>query len=348
MPAEWSPHQATWISWPRNEATWPGLLREAQAAMAEFVVALAPYEPVHINVGDHDTAAAVERELAGRVPPERVQLESIATDDAWIRDYGAIVVADSEVPGGYAAIDFDYNAWGGKYPPWDRDRAVAAAMAARLGLPRHEVPIVLEGGSVDVNGEGIGLVTEQCLLNPNRNPGVAREEIAAHLARYLGLEQLVWLGDGVVGDDTDGHIDNLARFVDSGLVVAIAESDHADPNHAPLADNLARLRDFRDAAGRRLEVLELPTPAPVLHAGERLPASYANFYIANEIVLVPAYGSQARDRIDDRVRGILADCFPGRRIVGIDCRPLIVGLGSLHCLTQQVPVMVAGSRAKEQ
>jgi agmatine deiminase len=312
--------------------------------MTDFVTALAPHEAVHINVEDAAAAAVVARELAGRVPPERVQIERIATDDAWIRDYGAIVVADPGTATGFAAIDFDYNAWGGKYPPYDRDRAVAAQMAERLGLPRHEVPIVLEGGSVDVNGAGLGLVTEQCLLNPNRNPGLGRDEIAAHLTRCLGLKELIWLGDGVVGDDTDGHIDNLARFVDAGLVVAIAERDRADPNHAPLADNLARLRAFRDAAGRALEVVELPMPAPIVHAGQRLPASYANFYIANEIVLVPAYGGRA----DDAARGILADCFPGRRVQGIDCRPLIVGLGSLHCLTQQVPVMVAGSRQQEK
>jgi agmatine deiminase len=214
-------------------------------------------------------------------------------------------------------------------------------MAERLGLPRVVAPLVLEGGSVEVNGQGLGLVTEQCLLNPNRNPGLNRAQIEASLADFLGLSELVWLGDGVTGDDTDGHIDNLARFVAPGRVVSIVEPDPADVNHAPLADNLARLSAFRDRAGRGLEVIELPVPAPVLHRGQRLPASYANFYIANGIVLVPAYGGAA----DARARAILADCFPGRRIEAIDCRALVAGLGALHCLTQQVPVMVSGSSA---
>jgi agmatine deiminase len=341
MPAEWSPHQATWILWPHNPDTWPGLLDQARAAMAQAVIALAAQERVHVNVRDDDEAAAVERLLAGQVPPGQVQLERIATDDAWIRDYGALIVRDRSQPAGWAAVDFDYNAWGDKYPPYEQDRAVAGQMAERLGLPRVVAPLVLEGGSVEVNGQGLGLVTEQCLLNPNRNPGLNRAQIEASLADFLGLSELVWLGDGVTGDDTDGHIDNLARFVAPGRVVSIVEPDPADVNHAPLADNLARLSAFRDRAGRGLEVIELPVPAPVLHRGQRLPASYANFYIANGIVLMPAYGGAA----DARARAILADCFPGRRIEAIDCRALVAGLGALHCLTQQVPVMVSGSSA---
>jgi len=339
MPAEWTPHQATWISWPHNPDTWPGVLDAAREAMADAVAALAPHERVHVNVGDEAAAADVGRRLAGRVPPEQVRIERIVTDDAWIRDYGAIVVRDTSAPGGWAAIDFDYNAWGGKYPPYDRDCAVAAQMAERLDLPRLVAPLVLEGGSVEVNGEGLGLVTEQCLLNPNRNPSLNREQIAALLAEYLGLSELVWLGDGVSGDDTDGHIDNLSRFVAAATVVTSVAAGTDDVDHAPLAENLARLRSFRDRAGRALEVIELPLPAPVLHGSVRLPASYANFYIANEIVLVPAYGGPR----DDLARGILGECFPGRRIFAIDCRALVVGLGALHCLTQQVPVMVSGS-----
>jgi len=345
MPAEWSPHRATWISWPHNPETWPGaaMLAAARDAMSDAVAALAPHEHVHINVADDAAALEVGRRLAGRVPPERLHLERIPTDDAWIRDYGAIVVRDEASAGGFAAVDFGYNAWGGKYPPFDRDRAVARQMAERLGLPRIESALVLEGGSVDVNGEGLGLVTEQCLLNPNRNPSLARGEIEAELERLLGLGELVWLGDGLVGDDTDGHIDNLARFVGSRRVVTIAEPDAADPNHAALAGNARRLRDFRDSSGRGLEVLELPAPAAVVRDGVRLPASYANFYIANEVVLMPAYGGAA----DARAAAVLADCFPGRRIVPIDCRALIVGLGALHCLTQQVPVMVPHSLSSE-
>jgi agmatine deiminase len=341
MPAEWTPHQATWISWPHNADTWPRLLDEAREAMAEAVINLAPHERVHINIASDNEARDVEQRLAGLVPPEQVRVERIATDDAWIRDYGAIIVRDPSAPTSWAAIDFHFNAWGDKYPPYDRDQAVAGQMAARLGLPRIAAPLVLEGGSVDVNGEGLGLVTEQCLLNPNRNPSLDRERIAALLAEFLGLTELIWLGDGVSGDDTDGHIDNLSRFVAARRVVTSVERDPNDVNYKPLAANLERLRAFRDVADRGLEIVELPVPAPVMHGGQRMPASYANFYIANEVVLVPAYGGPR----DDRAQAILADCFPGRRILGVDCRALVVGLGALHCLTQQVPVMVSGSSA---
>jgi len=336
MPAEWAPHQATWISWPHNPDTWPGVLEAARAAMADAVVALAPHERVCINVQDDAAASSVSARLNGRVPSDRVSLERIRTDDAWIRDYGAIIVRDADSPRGFSACDFDYNAWGGKYPPFDNDRAVARQMAERLGLPCRNSSRILEGGSIEVNGEGLGLVTEQCLLNPNRNPGRSRNEIESVLAEFFGLDEILWLGDGVVGDDTDGHIDNLARFVAPRRVVTIVEPDRNDPNHAPLADNLARLQAFRAADGRALEVIELPVPSPVMYQGTRLPASYANFYIANDIVLMPAYGGPR----DDVARGILADCFPTRRIAPIDCRALIVGLGALHCLTQQIPVIV--------
>jgi agmatine deiminase len=341
MPAEWSPHQGTWISWPHNPETWPGLLEPARDAMASAASALAQHEQVHINVHDEDEARQLERRLAGCAPPENIIIERIPTDDAWIRDYGAIFVRDAAAPGGWAAVDFGYNAWGDKYPPYDRDQAVARQMAERLGVPRLVAPLILEGGSVEVNGAGLGLVTEQCLLNPNRNPGLSRAGIEARLAEFLGLGEIVWLGAGVVGDDTDGHIDNLARFVAERRVVTIVEPDPEDVNHPPLADNLSRLRAFRDGRGQGLEIIELPVPEPILHQGTRLPASYANFYIANEVVLVPAYGG---DR-DAQAQAILADCFPGRRIQGIDCRALVAGLGALHCLTQQVPVMVSGSAA---
>jgi len=336
MPAEWVPHQATWISWPHNPETWPGVLDAAGEAMAAVVAALAAHEHVHINVDDAAQAREVQRRIGRRAPEQCFSLEMIPTDDAWIRDYGAIVVRSPD--SGWAAIDFDYNAWGGKYPPFDRDRAVAARMADRLGIPLISGGIVLEGGSVDVNGEGLGLVTEQCLLNPNRNPSLGRDEIGARLRELLGLRELLWLGEGVEGDDTDGHIDNLARFVGPRRVVTVVGQDSADPNFAPLAENRRRLVEFRDAEGLGLEVVELPLPAPMFRDGARLPASHANFYIANELVLMPAFGGAS----DDIAAGILGDCFPGRRVVAIDCRALIVGLGALHCLTQQIPVIVSG------
>ena len=338
MPAEWSPHEATWISWPHNPETWPGVIEAAEAAMADVVASLAPHEHVHINVLDDAHAQHVAGLLAGRAENGRFSLQVIATDDAWIRDYGAIVVGAEDAPTGFAAVDFDYNAWGGKYPPFDRDQAVAAAMAERLGLPRIRSAMVLEGGSVDVNGEGLALVTEQCLLNPNRNPAMSRSEIESNLAELLGARELIWLGEGLIGDDTDGHIDNLARFVATRRVVTVVASDLSDANHAALAENRRRLESFRDSDGRALEIVELPVPAPVLRHGAPLPASYANFYIANGVVLVPAYGGEP----DEIAAGVIADCFPDRRVVPIDCRSLIVGLGALHCLTQQIPVMVRG------
>lgn len=339
MPAEWTPHLATWISWPHNPDTWPGVLAAAETAMANAVTALAPHEHVRINVLDDAHARHVSSLLAGRAATDRISLEHLATDDAWIRDYGAIIVSAEDSPSGFAAIDFDYNAWGGKYPPFDRDRAAAAQMAKRLGLPRISSPMVLEGGSVDVNGEGLGLVTEQCLLNPNRNPSLERGEIESRLEELLGLSEPIWLGEGIIGDDTDGHIDNLARFVAPRRVVTVVASSPADPNHAALADNRRRLDEFRDSNGRGLEVVELPLPGPLAHGSNPLPASYANFYIANGVVLVPAYGGDN----DEIAAGVIADCFRGRQVVPIDCRSLIVGLGALHCLTQQIPVMVRGS-----
>jgi agmatine deiminase len=338
MPAEWSPHEATWLSWPHNPDTWPGVLPAAETAMADVVAALAPHERVHINVRDESHAARVGGLLSGRCEGSRISLEPIATDDAWIRDYGAIIVRADDSPSGFAAVDFDYNAWGGKYPPYDHDRAVARRMAERLGLPRLASPMVLEGGSVDANGEGLGLVTEQCLLNPNRNPSMGQGDIESRLAELLGLDELIWLGEGVIGDDTDGHIDNLARFVSPRRVVTVVAPDPADPNHEALAENRRRLEAFRDGGGRGLEVVELPVPPPVSRDGVPLPASYANFYIANGVVLVPAYGGEP-DEIAQRVIG---DCFPDRQVVPIDCRALVVGLGAVHCLTQQIPVMVRG------
>jgi agmatine deiminase len=344
MPAEWCDHHGTWLSWPHNPDTWPGVLAAAEAAMVPVVSALSEHEIVYINVLNDDHARHVGKLLAGRADDSRVRLERIATDDAWIRDYGAIIVRDPASPEGATAIDFEYNAWGGKYPPFDQDQAVAASMAGRLGLPCVAAGMVLEGGSVDVNGAGLGLVTEQCLLNPNRNPALQRQDIESQLAGFLGVSECLWLTEGITGDDTDGHIDNLARFVDTMRVVTIVSGDSSDPDFAALRDNRRLLVDFRDRQGRGLEVLDLPVPEPVIHRGERLPASYANFYIANGLVLVPAYQCTA----DADAAGILADCFPDRRVIPVDCRPLIVGLGALHCLTQQIPVIVSHPRPREE
>lgn len=322
MPPEWAPHEATWLSWPHNQKTWPDGVEGAEAAFVQAVAALVPGETVHINTED---PARVRKLLEGRVPMQQVVLEGIPTDDAWIRDYGAIVVRDEACK--RVALDFRFNSWGGKYPPFDRDDAVARRMAERLGLPCVTLDMVLEGGSIDVNGAGTLLTTEQCLLNPNRNPDLSREEIEAHLARYLGARRVVWLGEGVAGDDTDGHVDDIARFVSEDTVVAVVEPNTADANHAPLAENVRRLR------AAHLRVIELPLPPPLHRGDERLPASYANFYIANGVVIVPTFNDP-----NDRVAlNTLADLLPGRQVVGIHAVDLVWGLGTLHCLTQQQP-----------
>ena len=337
MPAEWAPHEATWLSWPHNRDSWPGVFEGVEPAMVEFVRALAESEPVYVNVLDADHERHVARLLDPAVPRERLRFYRFPTNDAWARDHGAIFVTRESPEAPRLAIDFDYNAWGGKYPPFDLDRRIGRQMAEALGVPRFESDIVLEGGSIEVNGEGALLTTEQCLLNPNRNPTLGRAEIERVLERAFGVSEVIWLGDGIEGDDTDGHIDDLTRFTAPGAVVTVVEPDRSDPNHAPLAANRRRLADLVLLGGRRLDVLELPMPEPQYLQDQRLPASYANFYVANEAVLLPAFGCAA----DDTARGVLAECFPGRRVVPIDCRTLIAGLGALHCLTQQVPALPA-------
>ncbi len=331
MPPEWAPHQGTWLSWPHNAETWPGVLAEAEATLAEAVVALAEAETVHINVRSAQHRDAVARRFAGTVALDRVQFHLIATNDAWCRDHGAIFAFDADDE--LVALDFRFNAWGEKYRPFDDDDAAARRMADALGVRVLSLDAVLEGGSIDVNGAGSVLTTQQCLLNKNRNPRLTRADIEALLARYLGAADVLWLGDGIVGDDTDGHIDDLTRFVAETTVLTVVEDDPADPNHAPLADNLERLRGMRLADGRVLEIIELPMPEPVRGRGGRLPASYANFYIGNAVVLLPVFDCPQ----DARAISVLAECFPTRRIVPIDCRALVVGLGTFHCLTQQIP-----------
>ncbi|MEO8224546.1 MAG: agmatine deiminase family protein [Gammaproteobacteria bacterium] len=340
MPAEWSPHQATWFSWPHNVDTWTEYLPAVERILADAVAAIAAGELVRINVRDSGHGYHVQKLLAGKVSPERVVLHQFPTNDSWCRDHGAIFVTRDPGQGAtnkgptLQALDFKYNAWGGKYPPFDLDDAIPPKMAAALGVPCQSVPMVLEGGSIEVNGRGTLLTTEQCLLNPNRNPGLRRAEIEARLMELLGVSRILWLGEGIVGDDTDGHIDDLTRFVAEDLVVTVVEQDPADENYAALKDNRERLAGMQLADGRPLRVLELPMPAPLYRGSTRLPASYANFYAGNRVVLLPTFNCPA----DEEAAAILARCFPGRRIVSLDCRDVVVGLGTFHCLTQQVPV----------
>jgi agmatine deiminase len=331
MPAEWAPHEATWLSWPHNAETWPGLLlAEAQAAMTEVVRVLAPHERVHINVLDNDHRAHVQKLLAAHTPAEQITFHEIATDDAWIRDHGAIFVFAET--GSRLALDFDFNAWGGKYPPWDRDQKVAGRMAQALGVPSSRPDMVLEGGSIEVNGSGCLLTTEQCLLNRNRNPSLSRRQIEARLAEHFGVDQIVWLGNGISGDDTDGHIDDITRFVDETTIVTVVERDHTDINYEMLEENRLRLRSLK-IAGQPISLTELPMPDPLFAGNQRLPASYANFYIANDVVILPVFADPADAVAVDALRA----CFPARTVVPVDARALVHGLGGIHCLTQQVP-----------
>lgn len=336
MPAEWEPHAATWLSWPHKEASWPGNFAPIPRIWAEIVRALSPHETVRVLVNDA-AMAALARDLctSAGAALEQVDFHVITTNDAWMRDHGPTFltrVRDGRTE--LAAVDWIYNAWGAKYPPWDHDDVVPLEIAALLGIPVFAPGIVLEGGSIDVNGCGTVLTTEQCLLNPNRNPRLTRRDIEAALRQYLGVRHVLWLGDGIVGDDTDGHIDDLARFVDPTTVVAVVEEDPADDNYAVLQDNLARLRGMRDQDGSPLRVVTLPMPAPVVYEGQRLPASYANFYVGNGAVLVPTFG----DPHDDVALHTLQTCFPTRAVHGIRAREMVWGLGAFHCVTQQQPV----------
>lgn len=331
LPAEWEPHAATWLSWPRNRDSWPGAFEPVPGIWAELVRTLCEHEPVHILAGGEAVKAEAGR-LVGQLPG--VTIHDIPTNDAWMRDHGPLFLIG---PQGTrpALVHWRYNAWGGKYPPFDLDQQVPRLVAEMLGYRRFEPGIVLEGGAIDVNGRGTLLTTEQCLLNPNRNPGLAKSDIERYLADYCGARHVIWLGGGIEGDDTDGHIDELARFVGPRVVVAAIEVDSTDPNHAPLADNLARLLAARDEQGRPLELVTLPMPRPLYHGEQRLPASYMNFYIANGVVIVPQFDD---DRADRQALETLAGLFPTRRVRGIRAVDLVWGLGAFHCITQQQPV----------
>jgi agmatine deiminase len=340
-PAEWEPHRATWLSWPHNRETWADCLEAVEEAFCEIVRALLPGERVEINVLDAGMEAHVRSRLtgAGVGDLDGVRCHHVPTDDAWIRDHGGVFVLG---PRGGAdplrLIDFEFDAWGGKYPPWDRDAAVASAMAAAAGVPCYEAGFVLEGGAIEGDGEGTLLTTESCLLNPNRRrPGRerSRENIERWLTELLGAQRTLWLAEGIVGDDTDGHIDDLTRFVAPARVLTVVEQDRQDVDYPALAENRRRLEAMRDARGRRLEVVALPTPGAIEGPEGRLPASYANFYWANAGVLLPVFGV---DQDREAIR-ILEACVCDRPVIPIPARALVRGLGAVHCLTQQEPAV---------
>ena len=335
MPAEWEPHRGTWLSWPHKEASWPGKFVPVPGIFAAMVRALADHEEVHINVAGPPMEASVRTLLTDAgADTGNVFFHPHPTNDAWCRDHGPIFLQRTrDGRREQAIVDWGFNAWGGKYPPYDLDDVVPSRIGAELGLPVFEPGIVMEGGSVDVNGRGTLLTTEACLLHPNRNPELDRVAIEGYLRDYFGISTILWLGDGIAGDDTDGHVDDITRFVDSGTVVTVVKENPRDENYEPLQENLERLRGMADQDGRPLRVITLPMPRPLYHEGHRLPASYANFYIANGLVLLPTYDPPR----DEQATAILGDLFPGREIVGIDCTDLVWGLGAFHCVTQQWP-----------
>ncbi|HEX8201087.1 MAG TPA: agmatine deiminase family protein [Isosphaeraceae bacterium] len=348
LPAEWEPHAATWIAWPHNRADWPGKFGPIPWVYVEIVRHLSRSEPVHILVNGRGARRdAADRLDRGGVDPDRVRFVKVPTDRVWTRDTGPMfLVHDRAEEAGVppvVLVDWRFNAWA-KYDDHRRDDRVPRRLARRLGLERGKpkaeidgraVRVVLEGGAIDVNGRGTLLTTEECLLSPvqARNPGLDREALERVLADWLGIRHVVWLERGVAGDDTHGHVDDLARFVDPTTVVTVVERRPSDVNHEPLQENLRRLRAARDQDGQPLRVVQLPMPAPVVFSGQRLPASYANFYVADGLVLVPTFNDPA----DRQALAILAALFKGREVVGIHCGDLIWGLGALHCMTRDQP-----------
>ena len=355
MPAEWEPHAATWLSWPRREGiSFPGkgAYDKAMPAIAKMVHALADSEPVHINVCDAAHEADVKKILTKvGAKHAHVTFHHIAINEPWCRDHGPIFVTKKDAPKSLI-LDWDYNAWGCKYPPFDDDDYVPTAIAEKLGLPVEYPGMILEGGSIDVNGAGLLLTSRSCLLNPNRNPDMKQAQIEQRLRDFLGVKEIIWLGDGIEGDDTDGHIDDIARFVSTDTIVCAFEEDENDTNFEPLKSNhdlLAGMTTDAEAGAKddddddeeaegdgkvpRFQVVKLPMPRKIVRDGQRLPASYANFYVANKVVLLPIFSD-----VNDRwAAAILEKAFPGRKVIGIDCRELIWGLGAFHCLTQQQP-----------
>ena len=384
MPAEWEPHAATWLSWPRREGiSFPDSFDRVMPALRAMIEALIESEQVCINLCN-DAHESEARDVLRGLPMERISFHSIPTNEPWCRDHGPVFLTRAlatPVSGGQplqvqppersndtrgrgwaiqpvqgtgcpsgaersdpklAIVDWDYNAWGNKYPPFDLDEAVPTRIAEILKAPVFYPRMILEGGSIEANGAGALLTSESCLLNRNRNPNLSRNEIERRLRDYLGVREILWLGDGIEGDDTDGHIDDLARFVSERTVVTVVEENRDDENYAPLQENLARLREIkiagRNSDSRReqgIDIIKLPMPKKIVREGLRLPASYANFYIANTCVLVPTFADPA----DEAALSILRECFPQRRVIGIDCRELIWGLGTFHCLTQQQPAV---------
>ena len=334
FPAEFAPHVATWLSWPHKEASWPGKIQSIYPFYSQFVKELTRGEQVNINVNDEKmkTFAISCLENAG-VDMSKVQFFLHPTNDAWCRDHGPAFLINPSAAEKKIIVDWDYNAWGGKYPPFDLDDVVPTLISKHYNIPVYYPGIIMEGGSVEFNGKGTVMTSTACLLNKNRNPHLSQEQVAEYLINYYGVEQVLWVCEGIIGDDTDGHIDDTVRFVNEDTVLAVVEEDKSDENYELLQVNLRDLSKMRLLNGKQLNIVELPMPDLVIYEDQRLPASYANFYIANKSVIVPTF----RCPKDETALRIIQQCFPGREVVGIDSTDIIWGLGSFHCLSQQEP-----------
>lgn len=340
MPAEWHPHSATQLHWPSNPETWPGeRLEKAEKVYLDIIEALAPHERIHLLVeNDRIHKHAFGLMEARGIDLSRIEFHVQPINDVWARDCGPIFV--SRERGGaeeYAITDWEYNAWGGKYPPFEDDNRIPKYFASKYGLKRFEPGMVLEGGSIETNGQGVLLTTESVLLNPNRNPGMSKEEIERSLKNYLGMEKVIWLKEGLEGDDTDGHIDDLARFVSEDTIVTMISEDEDDINYGTLRENLELLLEATDVNGNDFVIETLPIPntkieGTTVDGSEFVPASYANFYVANGVVLVPTYD----ERYDEKALTLFRNYFPEREVVGIPCSDLVWGQGAIHCVTQQL------------
>lgn len=334
FPAEFAKHDATWLSWPHKEASWPGKIAAVYPIYSEFVKRVAEGEIVNINVLDEAMKTAVIQHLQKvNADFSKIKFFFHPTNDAWCRDHGPAFLINSKEKA-KMIVDWGYNAWGGKYPPFDLDDNIPTLIARHYDLPVVYPGIVMEGGSVDFNGRGTLLTTTSCLLNTNRNPQLNQKQIEEYLYNYYGVENILWLGDGIVGDDTDGHIDDITRFTNEDTVVTVVEEKKSDDNYHLLQENLKKLKTARLENGKPLNIVELPMPSSVVYEGMRLPASYANFYISNAYVVVPTFRDSKND---EKALQILQACFATRKVIGLDSTDIIWGLGSFHCLSQQEP-----------
>jgi len=336
FPAEFEKHEATWLSWPHKEASWPGKIKTIYPAYSEFVKELTKGEIVRINVNDESMQTfAISELLKEEVDLDKVEFHFNPTNDAWCRDHGPAFLVNPKAKQKKVIVDWNYNAWGNKYPPFDLDDVVPTLIGNIFNIPVFHPGIVMEGGAVEFNGKGTILTSTSCLLNPNRNPQLTQSEIEKYLCDYYGAEQILWIDEGIIGDDTDGHIDDTARFVNEDTVLAVVEENKLDENYELLQENLKQLKKLRLLNGKQLNIVELPMPDKVIYKEQRLPASYANFYIANASVIVPVFSCSK----DEKALLTIQKYFPDREVVGIDSTDIIWGLGSFHCLSQQEPLV---------